>query len=119
MTHHSATPLAEYADAVGLVDHQCGVVFFFQAHHLFYVGHITLHREYGVAHHELDLVRVTLTKLRLKRGHIVVLVFKIIGERQAATLYDRGMILLIEYDIVLSSGQGAHHTKIHAESCAI
>lgn len=39
----AAAPFAEYADAVGFVDHHCGIVFLCQAHNFGEVGHIALH----------------------------------------------------------------------------
>lgn len=119
MVYGAAAAGAEHSYAVGFVDHHAGVVLLGQTHDLGYVGHVTFHREYAVGHDELDLVGITLLKLGLERCHVVVLVLQLLGERQASTLDDRGVILFVPQYVVLASGKARHNAEVHLEPCRV
>ena len=113
----SLTP--EHTDAVGLVHHDGSVVLLGQTYYLRQVRHVAFHGEHTVGDYQLHLVRLTLLQLRLKALHVVMLVLQVIGKRQPASLDNRRMVLLVQYDVILTSSQGRYHTKVHAESSGI
>ena len=106
----------EHTDTMGLIDHHTCIILFRKLYDRLHIGHIALHRENAVGDDEFHLVGLTLLELLLKRRHIVVLVFQRLAEREAASLYDGSMILLVPENIVLAAGQRRHHTEIDSET---
>ena len=119
MVTHATSALTKHTDAVGLIDHDAGIVLVGEVHDVGELAHVTLHREHAVSNNELHAVGLTLLELSLEGCHVVVLVFERVGERQTPALDDRGMVLLVPQDIVLTPGQRGDNTQIHTETGAV
>ena len=104
---------------MSLINHDVGIVLVGQIHDVGQLAHVAFHREDTVGDDELDTVRLALLELCLERGHIVVLVLQGVGERETASLDDRGMVLLIPQDVVIPAGKGGNDAQINTETGAV
>ncbi len=94
------------------VDHDGCAVFLGQTHDFGHVGHVAFHGEHAVGDNEFELVGVAALELFLQTVHVVVAVFELAGERQAAPFDYGGMVLLVPDNVVFAASEGGNHTEI-------
>ena len=112
----AAALAAEDAQAVGLVDHQRGLVAVAYFHHLVHMRHIALHREHTVGHNQFRRLQRRLLEHTLQVVHVVVAVFLRVGVGDELALHDRGVDTLVVEEVVATADHIGYHAAVGQEA---
>jgi len=106
--------VAQNANAVSIVNHQEGIVFFTECHNFGKVCDVTFHGKHTVD--DDQLVRVLLAvQDQLKVFHVVVFVFSHIAKAETGTIDDRCVVRAVNNDGFLAAHQRTQHTLVDHE----
>ena len=116
MITDTASMIAEYAQTMGLVNHDRAVVLVLQFHNLGELGQVAFHGEYTINNYQLyGIIRQPLENL-LQILHVIVLKLQLLCKTEAATVNDTCMVAIITDDIVFTSTDSGNDACINRET---
>ena len=107
---------AKDTHTVGFVYHNGSFIFLCKGNDIFQGSCVAFHTENAVHYNEFDLVALALAQLALKVSHVVVAELEIVGGAEAAALYDRCVVTLVQQDIVVAAAKAADYTQVYLET---
>ena len=111
----TAAAVAEYAEAVCVVDHQCRAVRAARLVQLAQRGQVTVHREHRVRHHECAFGAAGLEGVRDGR-HVAVFHHRDVGAGQAAAVDQRRVQVGVGHDRGALAGQRGDRAHVRHEA---
>ena len=119
MVGRAAAVVAHDAEAVGIVDHQRGVVLLAKLHQLRDRGDVAFHRIDAVHHDEFRRAWLRDLQFLLKFIHIVVGELEYAAEGKPAAVDDAGVVERIEEDVTVAEAQAGDDAQVYLETGAI
>ena len=117
MVTYTTSLLTKHTQSVCLVHHDGCVVLVLQSYYLGQVAQVAFHGEYAIHNYQFHFIGLATLQYALQIGHVIVLIVKLGGETQAATIDDACMVAVITDDIVILAYQLRYHTTIDSKSC--
>ena len=111
MGERAASALANYAEAVRVIDDEPGVVAFGQRQQLRQRREVAVHAEHGVGHDQFA-PRLAAGEQALQRIGIVVRVAVMLGARQQCSVDQRGVVQAVGEDRVTTTGQRRQQAEV-------
>ena len=116
MVSRAGSVFAEHTEPVSVVNHYRCVVLFGKFCESWERYEVSEHRIYAVNDNELRCVGFAGLELFLKGVHVVVLEFIDSAPAEAASVYDAGVVGVIEKGVSSTESEGGHYSEIYLES---
>ena len=110
---------ADYAESVGIVNHDGGVVLLAEFADAGDGGDVSLHRIHAVNHDELGGVAGGEPELLLQVCHVVVAELAYLAETQAAAVDDAGVVKGVEEDEASAEAEASDNSEVDLEAGAV